>query len=558
MKKFVRSYRVEIVLVIAFTALITVLNSLHVIREWFLNPADRLFAGIAHFYADYFLYAAQMAQGLGGNLLYRHVFTNEYLPPTWIYWFNLLLGNIGNPLGLSPFTIYNASLAILVFSLIILWYILAKLLFPTDRWARIVCFGLIVTVSSMLDVGQLIRNGNLTLVGQFWFSPTPAFNRLGGVPHQVFQTILFIVLTIAFAENLTKPRPARLLTVLVITILAGTANPVQMFVFTAAATLVTLWFLFTVRKDNRMTISFSLICFLLVSFISAWLTDREFNRQAVFAVAKAWEAAQQFPPVTVASFLLSVGPIAIFAPFGIRSSIRRAEPLPMLLVAFGVLSLLFFVSPIPKLLTTHPVRYLHPASYALWSILATEGILVISRRLSAIKVFTMRLPFRTYRNLMLILYITLTVPSLFIQVRNRVNPLANPLLLLSSDYNHVPVETASALSWLKSQPDTPEQAVVLTDPNVPVEVLVPAFSNKISFTGHPIHTLYPADKESLRNRFFTGILTLQEARQFFTNHRIGYIIGLNSRNNRTLFSRYPFMQQVYDNARLAIWKVAAI
>src|SRR3989338_9158322 len=77
---------------------ITIVNSLHVLTEYLANPPDRLFTAIAHYWTDYFLYISQMAQG---SLLSRHMFTNEPLPPTWIYWFNGLIGALGTRGGLS-------------------------------------------------------------------------------------------------------------------------------------------------------------------------------------------------------------------------------------------------------------------------------------------------------------------------------------------------------------------------------------------------------------------------------------------------------------------------
>lgn len=532
MKKFLPAAEWLLVGVVAIA--MSVLNQLHVIREWLTNPADRYFTGIAHYFADFFLYAAQMKQGAGGALLYYHRFTNESVPPTWIYWFNNLLGFIGNLFGLSPFATYDVSLFILVIISILLFYSLLVMLYPTDKinpapfqWCwikRIIALVFILTASPLFLFGK--PEG-------LWFSPSLAFNRLGGVPHQVFQTILFILLTMSFSR--------KSLFIIPLAILGSSANPIQMLLFILAA-FVTTGILFTqphlsqsgagFMKHRDIRVGLPLLVLLAVSFPAAWLTNLQFN-SPVIAVAKVWEMAQ-WVNRSLPFIVSSIGPILLFIPFGIAPFLGKFRPVTILIFSYAAISFLLFFSPVPAMLSTTPIRYLHPASYILLPILAVEGIFAFSNRIIII--------------MALLLYSILTIPSFAGELRGRIAPATNPGVLMDTEFNHVPMPVALALTWLGRQPTDPSRPVVLVDSNKRIEILVPAFADKTVFNGHPLHTLYPEVKEKLRQDFFEGRMTEEQQKQFLTDHRIGYIIT-------TPIGVLPSFNKVFSNDAITIYKL---
>lgn len=441
-------------LVVGIISLIAaVANSWHVIVAWLHQPPNTVFTGIAHYFADYFLYVSQMREG---TLFTSHWFTNESLAPTWIYWFNGLLGRIGDIAGFSPFATYNLALPALVFALCILWWKLIQKIFA-DNFTRIIAFVFVLTAS------------NVPGLGDFWFSPMPALNRLGGVPHQIFQTILLV------GVMLTLSRPFLLLP---LAFLAATTNPIQMLLLTAAV---------AIAAPRRLP-------FLAIPALAgALLVNEEFARQPVLMAAKTWEAAQLLD-VGVLQFLLAVGPIVVLLPFGIKHFLKKSDPLRRLILVYGVLSVVLFFSPIPRLLGTSPVRWLSPAAYTLLPILAA-ATLQKSR----------------YRYLLLALYAVGTVPALFLQVQGR---------MTDQKFNYIPTAVIQGLSKLQSQPE----GVILVNPAIPYDVLIPVFTGHPSFTGHPIHTLYPDVKERLRQNYFSGRMTDAQAKQFLIDHRIVYVI----------------------------------
>lgn len=462
----------ELPAVIVLSIGISLLNSLHVLIQWMNHPPGAVFTGIAHSFADYFLYTAQMAQGYGGRWIWSdHLFTNEPAAPTWYYWFNVALGHVGGWLGLSPFATYNGSVFLLVIALVLAWYSFTKTIYPANRSLRLTTLLLILTATNWY------WNGNL--LGQFWFSPSPVFHRLGSVPYHVFQNILFIFLAISTVRRSPCAVP--------LAFFAGIANPIQTLLFVIASKSVPA---------------------AIFGGIGAWLTRMEFLRQPVFVAAARWEVSQRVPN-TLPMLLLSVGPILALALLGVNQArARQNHPLRALFSRWGLLSFTLFLTPIPAALGISPVRFLHPVPFASLAIAAAQGLAARSARTRAV---------------LLAFYIATTVPSLFAQVADRITPARNPQLLMDTIYNHVPNDVASALSSLKRQP---QRGVVLTDPAIPIEVLVPAFTGKPSFSGHPIHTLYPDVKERLRQEYFAG--TMADPRTFLTDHRIGYIITIRN------------------------------
>jgi hypothetical protein len=117
-----------------------------------------------------------------------------------------------------------------------------------------------------------------------------------------------------------------------------------------------------------------------------------------------------------------------------------------------------------------------------------------------------------HRGIVVIGYVLLTLPALFLQIQSRLNA-AEPL-------NYVPATTVSALSELRSLPD----GVILTNPALPHSLFVPVFTGHPSFTGHPIHTLYPEVKYRLSEEYFAGTMTPQQAEQFLHDHTIVHVI----------------------------------
>lgn len=496
-------------------------NIWHVLAEWTKDTDTSLFTGIAHYFADYFLYISQIAQGQWGAWLFTYpMFTNESGSPTWIYWIYTLIGKLVPVLNITPFTAYTLSLILFSAVLLSLWWILTGYVFPKHYPTRITAFLFLATASHMSGIGE------------FWFSPMPALNRLGGVPHQMFQTILLLSAVLLFAKANLRLLPA----LFIVSLLASTANPIQMLLIVAACAAAAV----TVR-ERRISISF--ITLAASALLGALITNAEFARQPVLTAAKIWENSQNIT-VPFWHLFLAVGPIALLIPFGISRFTKNPPLLIRTLGIFGFLSFAVFLSPMPRLLDTSPVRWLSPAAYTIIPLLAASGLSELSSRVSK-KIRGLQAA--TVWNMLIIAYLILTIPALVTQVQARTVPLATDPMLIS--LNHVEYRILDEL--LAVHEDT-SAGVVLTDPALPYDVLMPVFGKR-TFTGHPIHTLYPDVKYRLRGEFFSGMMDETNALSFLTDHDISLVFA--SAPRAAMLSRYGFLEEIRKNDAVIVYSV---
>lgn len=504
-------------------------NSWHVITEAANNKPGELFTGIAHYFADYFLYVSHIFQGANGAWFFtNHMYTNEPLPPTWIYWFYTILGKISSA-GIDPFIVYNGSLFFLTALLLAFWWRLIPTIVHEKFHIRLITFIFIITAS------------NFPGLGEFWFSPTPALNRLGGVPHQVLQTLLVIAVLWIFSTLITSfrkkpilPLAIRLIALALCSFLASIATPTQMLLVNSTALL---YLLTHIRKEKLAQYGVIGFALTLPSLIGALLTHAEFARQPILVSAKLWEDGQ-LVSVSIWQFILAVGPIVLFIPFGIRLFFHKITPLGGLLGIFGLLSLVVFFSPIPKLLGTTPVRWLSPASIAILPIVASIGYSYITRTLQTH--VPQPLSKRPISMLLLVLYLSFTLPAIFTQVEARTRPLQTDTAI--RQLNHVPYSMMETFMFLQHTRND-KNHLVITDPTLPYDVIIPILTGLRSFTGHPVHTLYTQTKQDLRNKFFNGNMNETQALQFMKDHSISHV--LVSSNSSAVISHYSFLSLAF-------------
>ena len=122
------------------------------------------------------------------------------------------------------------------------------------------------------------------------------------------------------------------------------------------------------------------------------------------------------------------------------------------------------------------------------------------------------------RDLLVFGYILCTIPSFISQIGNRLTPLQENQV--DHTLNHLSPSVSALLVAVQQAPDT---SVVMVDPSLPYDVLIP-LTGKVTFTGHPIHTLYPQTKDALRLAFFSGSMSRNEAKNFLEAHAIRYVV----------------------------------
>lgn len=465
-----------------------------------------------------------------------HLFTNEPLIPTWIYWFNALLGKV----HMNPFLTYNVALILLVIGVLtLIWHIVNRSI--TDPITKHIAFIFVISASNFFDFATFFRDGTLKLLGDFWFSPTPALNRLGGVPHQVLQTILCLSV-ILLHEKLTqssKKTSLQLVALFTISFLASAANPIQMLLVSLTLLAVLVWKIYKKHYTSRDLVAISTV--LLPTLLGALATNFEFSHHPILTAAKVWENNQRFS-LSMPQFFWAMGPIGAFIPFGVYTAIKKHTTMYLTLVVYTLLSLIFFFTPLPTLLDTSPVRWLSPASYIGLTLLAASGfvwcIKFIDKKTKQFQLVLL---------IALISYLLLTIPAVVTQIHARTAPLATDSRLIA--LNHIPYDVIDGLIQIQN---SETDGVVICDPALFYDVIIPAITGKKSFTGHPIHTLYPDTKEALRQELFSGSMNELVAKEFMKNHSITFVVA--DPNHSVVFNGYTFLKVLFSNKSLIIYQ----
>jgi hypothetical protein len=155
-------------------------------------------------------------------------------------------------------------------------------------------------------------------------------------------------------------------------------------------------------------------------------------------------------------------------------------------------------------------------------------------------------------SIMLAVYSFVTIVSLADQIDSRIDTARNPIL--AGELNHIPASLSAPLLFLKTQPFSPAPVVVTQPNDVQLELLIPIFSDKITFVGHPLHTMFASFKEQLVANLFAGKMSETEFKTFVTNHRVGYLITSSDQTSISKI-RYTLLKQIYQNERLTIFAV---
>jgi len=511
-------------------ALAVIADSWHILVEWAQHAQGNTFSAIAHYYQDFFLYSSFIAQGMRGSWVSGYpLFTNEPLPSTWYYWFYVCIGRIGSVTNLTAPVLYTLALFVCIALIIILTWKLIIRIFPS-RFITVVAYLFLLTASNF-------SSGTRNLLGITWFSPTPALHRLGGVPHQAAQTVLiFFLILLATPYFSQKKIPQnRIVFTVLLSFVSALINPMHTLLLAASAIAVGM-----LKKQTRITCRFIGIL-LAPALLGAFLVTKELSGQQLFALARNWEMAQYMSTSPV-DWLLSLGPILILIPFGIIPFFRKKQPLHMLISMYGALSVVAYFSPIPDLVSVARIRWLHPSSYILFPLLAASGFQWIISHVRISKP-----DIRAYA--ILIMYLGFTMPAVFIQITDRMQSFSSGSI--TQELNHVPTSIIQAFDFMSIHTKT--ESVILTDPQLPYDTAIPAFTARRSFTGHLLHTLYPEEKQLLRASFFSHTMNESDAESFLKNHRITTI--LVSKESK-IVEWYPFLTKQYGNDLVSVYETS--
>ncbi len=487
-------------MIVVFIALIlTIANSSNFLAGLWRTNQGEVYLGTTHYWEDYFFYVSQFFQGAHGGWLTLNRYTSETTPASILFWPNVILGKVGGLVGLPPQISYNVSIMLLSFGVLI---ILSRL--------SLIAFLLAALSTSLIN--RIWVNGQpMWYPFQLWKTPNFALDRLGGVPHQLVQTLLFLLLVYVWFFVQKK----RVLFSMILMTLLTTLNPVMSGLF-----LVATW----VTGQGNFFVT---TVFLIVSLYYNTLTNAQPHIQS-----KLWEASQQ-TTTTPLFMLLSIGPVSLLGLVGAWAAIKRgARPIEWFSGALIAASYSLYFSPIPKLVGIGNSRVLFPALYAAWGILGASAM-PSSKKMTTI---------------LLVLFLLLTIPTLKWELGQKlaVKPEERiPLLYLPSDIYKAFV----SLQTIGTFDD-----IVLANPGSHMDAMVPALTGHTGYTGHPFATIGSEEKQAEVSRFFRGEMTVGEAEGWLRDRQIRYILTTTfDGDSSRLHQAYPFLNVLFTTGNATIW-----
>ena len=374
------------IIVIIVSFIFALFNSIQFFSAIAQQPPETVYLGTVHYYEDYFFYLNHFYQGANGGWLTKNQFTSESTKPSVIYWSNVLMGKIGGIFGLTPILSYNIFLIITAFITLLASFFVIRLILKNDQKALI---GFIFSTFATSFMNYIFVDGKpIWYPFQLWRTPHFTFDRLGGAPHQILQTLLFYFL---FLSLFSYQRKIQWFSP-IIGILLTTINPVLsvlLLLFTWLIKLITraVAWLFEHRHSHSSltTPRFSLfaqhaalITTTLLTFITYFLLLRTLD-SLPHLQSKLWEANQQ-STTTPLFLLLSIGPVVVFFVAGILPAVARRNDLLIIAVLLPVICYFLFMSKIPSVFGFSNARIIFPALYAFMGAIAAEGLFWIAYR----------------------------------------------------------------------------------------------------------------------------------------------------------------------------------
>lgn len=516
----------DFLFICVFSFLIALANSIGFIATSVQKPTNTIYLGTIHYWEDYFLYLNHFFQGAHGAWLTVNRYTSETTNPSIVYWSNVLLGKVGSFFAMSPIISYNVSVIILSFLVLVSSYILLKTrFFPLKPQSALTAF-LFATLSTSLI--NYVKSGDGSMVFwpfQIWRSPHFAFDRLGGAPHQLMQTLLFYwTLFFLFAPKIISAKKETFITIrgALLAFLLATINPIQAG-FLAGIALLTAGFMFFISGKKTLPIPAVRLLAIALSAIVGSVYVNSILSEEPHIQSKLWETLQQ-GHTTLGFLFFSIGPVlVILSGIGTMAINRTCKTIELFGFLTIVVGYFLFLSPIPNMIGMSNMRILFPSNYIFWGALAVSGLTSLQK-------------FLNIRVLILIFFLVSTVPSLTWELSQKM-PTAkdqtDPLVYLPRDS----YEAFTSLTGTGRYDD-----IVLANPVTHMDSLVPALSGHTTFAGHMLATVDNEEKQKQSGQFFTGLLSEDAALLFLKENAIRYIIASTKYETTSLPRWYPFLK----------------
>ncbi|OGK21866.1 hypothetical protein A3C23_00775 [Candidatus Roizmanbacteria bacterium RIFCSPHIGHO2_02_FULL_37_13b] len=549
----------ELIIIFCISIVVVILSFSHVLYGLAQTPKGSIYLFNGHYYLDYFYYLAFVAQGIFGKLIAIQVFATDdfsIYPHLWPY---ILIGNLGRLFFLDVIKSYwfanMGFIALIVFQT----FFVIKKLFKHDKFSFHMLALLLTIFASPLFIFLNFKPTTNIRIWEYWYSYGNFFHRFETVPHHLLSYIL-VVLAISLIDRLIFSiekytfKKIVLKTIIVsIVLLAGfSINPFFTALITGVIILtLIIYSAFYFRQQHLLGNKLFLTAILLTILFAcgAYIYQHFYLTNAIFL--KNFKATEsnyhQF--VDFKTWILNIGIICFFIPFGIKSFFREIKPIKIILLLTVLFSTIIYFTRIDSLFGTHNGRFISPINYLLYGSLAIMGIKEISKRL--IK--------PGFSFVLIITFVLLSfIPPNIVFFKSMINDKN-----IMSPISYLPEGILKGYNYLNTFED---DKVVLTTPSQFLGQVLPAFVNKKVYIARYIATPNFLEKSYGVDWFYLGKMTKKEAINFLNKNNIGYIVLTSIEGyvkepflkypfKEKIYKNYPFLERIYLNNDIVIFKV---
>jgi len=523
-----RIIKSEYIIFIILSLIFIIAGFLAQIHTLFNVPQDRINLGIHNYYADYHIYLSEITQGTNGSIFVSDKFTAEPHQKILFRPIFPLAGFLLKPLNLPPQIIYHLLRLFSVLLLFTASYFFLSLFLKTKK-ARLFAFFLAFASASFPKIPFRQTIEVYTFFN--WWTSTSLPARINFIPHHTLANALLIIILILFVNGFRQRKTKFFLFAGLLGLYISLSTPsyiVLLFLFLLIYSLYNLY----LKKINLPKLLIYNSSFLILSCFGLLYIYRVYQFSP-WRQINDWVTTQSYN-VVIHEYLLSLGPMAIFAILGIIAFVKSKKtnlcfPLTFLTAFFIIL---ISVSLFPKII--NPIRLIEVPISIFFSLFSVYFIAKIQKKLK----------FASYLNIAL-LVILLSLPAYKIDF-------LDPLKKINfSAYNYFPSKNLyQGLIYLKN--NTKSNQVVLSMSTL--GNIIPAISSNTVYLGHPVSTLNYDQKTNQVKSFYQGQMTSDQAEKFLNQNKISCIIwAFEEKPLGSPAQTYPFLKQIFANPDITIF-----
>lgn len=524
------------------------------------EPAGTMYLGTVHYPPDYFYYLSQMIQGKAHWLYSTMLFTSEKLPMVLVGWQHVLFGRVFSLLGIGVIDTYELAVISSLLLFLILAYFLVRIIFPDDKYKRILAYFFFVSANSLFKIINTPKGWDLSF---FWYWYNHGFQqvRFGPTPHHLlansFYTLILILAYYWFSGRRHRIKIA--LGLVTSSVILSSINPVYWGLATLilGVTPAVLMVVFKLKEIKgglkgfkgglkqyfaslRLESLLAPFVLLLISGFPVALYVKSIYVMPPYSYSNLWEAQQQ---VWVNPYWLVVGsglviPLAVI---GVIGFLRAKNILRVMGVILILICSVFYMSPIPQKLGVTNIRFWSSNLYIFWGALAAEGVIGITNYELRIK-NKRRISFLVF-SLIMIVYLVSIIPTYYVGYRDALAPTK-----LNDSFYYLPKDAYSA--YLEAAKLGDEKSIYLVQ--WPFDETFPALTGRKSFYGYYMLTINSSEKEQKAFSFLDGKMTDDEAKAFLNLYKINFIITYPWKPK---INDYTFINRVGGNGFLGVYRV---